>query len=1188
MILKKLRRAGAFFLAAALTMTLLSPAAFADDEGSGGPTTPAAPTITVTLDQTSLTLEKGGTETLTATVTKDGTEVSRPTIVWSSSDTSVATVDTSGNVTTVSAGTATITATYTHTDDNGDSKDYTATCSVTVTKPTATGITLNITNKTLDVKDSVKLTASFLPADAEGTVTWSVEDPTIATVDDSGKVTAVAPGITTVTASLKDKTDATATCEVTVSGLVMEETLEVTVGKSESLKLYRYGEANTNTQSVTWVSSAPSTAGVSGTNGSASISGYYEGTAKITASVGKYSAICTVTVKEDVANAILKDGKAGVALCFEDWMSDFKSAAKDKTKENLSYISSLNVSPKQGVLHYGYVSEANPGAGVGNENYYVTPSVGQLDLSKIYFVPSADFSGTAIIYYTGRTENNISYNGTIRVTVAATNDVRYTTAANQMVRFEAANFSAACQDHTGKDFTSITFAPPSTKKGVLYYNYSVTNVYNPEVDSDVTFYRTYGSSLDNVVFIPAENFTGTVEIPYQCTSAAGSYTGKVTIDVADAEQLGDGKVSYNVTSGGKVTFNVDDFNAVCKNVTGENLNYLYFDLPETGGTLYYNYKSASSYGSRVSATTRYYRTSTPKISLITFVAADNYSGTLSIPFTGYSTGGNSFTGKLTIRVDDANGTVTYRSNYGEDVWFDGADFNELCQSLNGKTLNYVTFELPSASYGTLYREKTTSSSYKVKETTKFYRSGGTYQIEDVVFVPKSGYTGTVEIPFSGYDTSGGRISGTVQIIMERQAGSAVVSYQAVSGGLVSFDVADFNTACQHITGDRLNYVKFTLPASSKGKLYYNYKASSGSGTSVSASTSYYRTGSSNLLDNVSFVVASKYTGTVSIQYSGLSDGGKKYTGTVEIKVNAPNDGTVSYQGSSTPITLKASDFSAVCKEMTGRNLSNIRFTSLPSSTSGTLYLAYESAMRSGTQVKTDTSYYVSGSPMIGEITFVPKAGYQGTVSIPYTATDSGGSTYKGTLKFILSNQYCASTFSDMSGYADAKPSVEFLYASGITKGTGNGMYNPSGNITRSEFIVMVQRAFELEAASGGARFTDVPANTFYTEAVSAAAAAGLVQGYGGKFMPLQTITRQDAMVILLRAMEAYGVTIPNTSTTVLSAYTDGDQVASYARSAVSMFVYLGIADTGSARQLRPKEALTRAEMAVLLHYVLTQ
>ena len=85
------------------------------------------PVTSVTLDKTSLTLDVGGSDTLTATVKPD--DATNKAVTWSTSNENVATVDQNGNVKAVGAGTATITAVA------SDGSGKTATCEVTVNGP---------------------------------------------------------------------------------------------------------------------------------------------------------------------------------------------------------------------------------------------------------------------------------------------------------------------------------------------------------------------------------------------------------------------------------------------------------------------------------------------------------------------------------------------------------------------------------------------------------------------------------------------------------------------------------------------------------------------------------------------------------------------------------------------------------------------------------------------------------------------------------------------------------------------------------------------------------------------------------------------------------------------------------------------------------------------------------------------
>lgn len=81
--------------------------------------------------------------------------------------------------------------------------------------PVATSVTLNKTTTSIKVGANETLTATVTPEGALQTVTWSSSDDTKATVDASGKVTAVAEGTATITA--KTANNKSATCTVTVT-----------------------------------------------------------------------------------------------------------------------------------------------------------------------------------------------------------------------------------------------------------------------------------------------------------------------------------------------------------------------------------------------------------------------------------------------------------------------------------------------------------------------------------------------------------------------------------------------------------------------------------------------------------------------------------------------------------------------------------------------------------------------------------------------------------------------------------------------------------------------------------------------------------------------------------------------------------------------------------------------------------
>ena len=1108
---------------------------------------------------------------------------SNKTVTWSSANPAVASVDKdTGVVTGVKAG-GPVSITVT-TADGG----FSASTNVTVTAPAGFRIIPSRGSSPINVgKSTLTLSVS-----TDKAVTWSSENEEIATVNASGQVTGISPGKVKITAAAADGTKDEYVVEV--SGLVIEETdVKIVVGYSKTIAYVAYGAAATGNDSPRWSSNPESIATV--TNGGR-VTGMAPGVTTVTISKGRYSAECKVTVAEDVANAIERTLNAGEKLDFPSLLSDLNSRCQEKTEASLDYITNLQVAPSQGILHYRYGSPDTPNHGVGGvEQYYVSASSGsgRRTISDLSFVPAGGFKGMAVIEYTGYSSDGRTFHGTIRVDVKNSGDVTYSTAMGRALTLTAKEFKDICQLKTSRNASYVTFTQPSGNKGTLYYNYT-PNQYSQKVDGTTKYYLSSSPSLEKVTFVPAENFTGTVSVPYRCTdTTGGGYSGTMTINIYAADGGGSGGVEYTTGINQRVTLNASDFNSACQEFNSRTLNYIYFDElpPAAQGILYYNYTSSSS--NRVDTSTRYNRSNTgTRISNITFVPASNFSGTVTVPYTGYDTAGQTYKDNLVIHVSDAAGTVYYTTDVNDPVTFRAEDFNEACQRANNSSLNYITLTLPSSSVGTLYRDYRSSSNTgtRLASSTRLYR-GGNPSVSDVTFVPKSRYEGTVSIPFTGRDAGGNEFEGTVSIAVGQGTGR-VVSYSTASGGLVRFSASDFNAACRSATGDDLSYLSFDLPASRYGTLYYQYNAARGTGTLVTTASTYYRSGGSRLLDDVYFASAN-VNGVASFQYTARSTGGERFTGTVEIAIgNAGLDSGFSsgtrYIGSSTPIGLRSQDFESACQSAVGGTLSHIRFDSLPGENAGRLYMNYESPSRPGAPATTTSNYTASSGLAIGQLSFVPKAGYQGQVSIPYTGYSTQGGSFSGSVTIDISSGYCATPFYDVDGgWEWAKPSVEFLRYAGISNGYSNGSFRPSRSISRGEFTLMVCRAFGFDTSAKVSSFPDVPASSPYAGAVATARSMGIVEGSGGRFRPDSAITRQSAMTIICRAMKAAGEKVPVTGSSVLSAYGDQSRIASHARESVAALVSLGVVKGSSDMRINPTRSISRAEMAVILHRVLT-
>jgi len=181
---------------------------------SNGKVTITKAVTSVKLNKSSVTLKKGETSQLTATVSpSDATD---KTVTYSTSNSKVAKVSSSGKITAVGGGTATITA---------KAGGKTATCKVTVTVA-QTGISASgSTSKSVEMGSTLKLKVSKVPADTTDnySVNWSVADANIATVSSNGTVKGVAVGETTVTAKSNGWT---VTYKITVTEPTTESSTE--------------------------------------------------------------------------------------------------------------------------------------------------------------------------------------------------------------------------------------------------------------------------------------------------------------------------------------------------------------------------------------------------------------------------------------------------------------------------------------------------------------------------------------------------------------------------------------------------------------------------------------------------------------------------------------------------------------------------------------------------------------------------------------------------------------------------------------------------------------------------------------------------------------------------------------------------------------------------------------------------
>lgn len=669
-------------------------------------------------------------------------------------------------------------------------------------------------------------------------------------------------------------------------------------------------------------------------------------------------------------------------------------------------------------------------------------------------------------------------------------------------------------------------------------------------------------------------------------------------------------IEYVTISSSKIIFDEDDFYKVCYDETGQEFSYVKFSPPSlTYGALYYYSSSGSTVNKEITTAIKcYYNSSTSSLDRVFFLPNEEYTGTVSITYTAYNDDNEAIcTGKVRITIGQNTSSVErikYETKAGEDLFFNDEDFDYVVNDSTNKKLNFVKFDIPDDDYGKLYyysSSKVSTSRNELTSSVKCYYDQSLNSLSKVVFVSNDGYTGVLSITYTAYDDNNDEIcSGKIKIyVEENQLVADQINYQVEQGKVIDFDKDYFNDVCVNGTDRSLNYVKFSIPSSEYGMLSHNDIKI------TSSSTKYYYNGSPSL-SGVTFVPDENFVGTFSISYFGYNNDAKVYTGKIRITVTEAKEkfaNDIIYNvDANSKINLDAYSFNLECDNVTGKTLNYVKFV-LPSPSYGSLYYDYFSALSPGVLAQSNTKYYYNStqSSSVSKITFVPNLNYSGTFSVAYTGYNESGDNFTGKIRInvrevdipnnmpinTLPSSNSSKYFKDVGAELSwATSYIDVLYEKGIIEGMGEGNYNPKMNISRGDFMLLLYRAFGMNATYTLNNFPDVDKSMYYYNAVASAKSLGIALGTDtGKFNPGQSLTRQDAMVLIKRTIEKLDKSVIPSDLSVLYGFTDYLSIKDYAVEAVSSFVKAKVVK-GDNNNIYPVNYITRAEMAVLLYRVL--
>lgn len=290
------------------------------------------------LSQTELRLPEGQTAPLSVTVLPE--YASTKDVEWKSSNEEVATVSSTGEVTALKAGTATITCSAV------DGSGVTATCAVTVTQVLVSSISVAPSQVALRTTETAQLVATVSPENASNKeLSWVSSDETVATVDATGKVTAVKEGDAVITVLAMDGSGVTSEVKVSVVPTLAERvvlnltSLSLKVAGTATLSAIVTPETTTN-KSVTWSSSNEAVATVS-PEGLVTAVSLGEATITATAADGSgVTATCTVAVEPTLVSSITLSATSATLNKGENLTLTAAITPSDATDKSITWASS--------------------------------------------------------------------------------------------------------------------------------------------------------------------------------------------------------------------------------------------------------------------------------------------------------------------------------------------------------------------------------------------------------------------------------------------------------------------------------------------------------------------------------------------------------------------------------------------------------------------------------------------------------------------------------------------------------------------------------------------------------------------------------------------------------------------------------------------------------------------------------
>ena len=286
-----------------------------------------------------------------------------------------------------------------------------------------------------------------------------------------------------------------------------------------------------------------------------------------------------------------------------------------------------------------------------------------------------------------------------------------------------------------------------------YDDRDVRNDYEFELET-LTFYTDRNAKDEDLFF----DFTMRGE-------DGDTVKGTLCISIGGGVTAQGGDIRYTTTYSGRVQINANDIARFFEeSYPGYTVQYMVLKGLPSYGSLYYNYYGTSKYGTSSSMRMTealcdeidfYFNPSSSQYAMteLTYVPSGvNYCA--QIPFTAYGTGSRSVSGTILISVNlDTVPDIYGPTPVNTAVPFPAASIYTAVSQASGLGLAGIQLlELPATNVGTIYVGSGTAT--RANTSTVYGYSSGNQRISQLRFVPASGYTGSVEIPYVACNSSG--------------------------------------------------------------------------------------------------------------------------------------------------------------------------------------------------------------------------------------------------------------------------------------------------------------------------------------------------------------------------------------------------------------------------------------------------